>query len=448
VPVTTSSSIDHETAGAIAHEAYIYLYPIILMDVTRAQMTNVARPGEVTGRGPVNAFVHVREFPPGDFRDVVRPNFDTLYSVAWLDLEAEPLIVSVPAAGDNYYLLPMYDMWGEVFACPGTRTTGSDAGAFALVPPGWSGRLPDGVRRIDSPHTVVWVIGRTEASRDTYELVNEFQDGLAITPLSFWGGTGPTITGRHDPSIDDTTPPLRQVFDLSPADFYSRAAELLRKYPPHFYDYPILHRMERLGFLAGEPFDLETADATAQRALEHSVQSAQARITQRQKEIGWKRNGWQMLTEAMGNYGTDYLRRACVELAGLGANLPEDAVYPFAFVDGDGEPLTGSSRYVMAFASDELPPQLAFWSLTVYDDEGFQVPNELDRFAIGDRDHLSYGSDGSLRLYIQHERPSNGGESNWLPAPEGSFNLFLRLYYPKPEALDGTWAPPPVRKVA
>jgi hypothetical protein len=302
------------------------------------------------------------------------------------------------------------------------------------------------VRRIDCPHTAVWVIGRTEASRESYDQVHEFQDGLTITPLSFWGGTGPTVTGRHDPSVDDVTPPLRQVFGLSPADFYSRAADLLRSHGPHFNDYPILHRMERIGFVAGEPFELDTVVPTAKAALTDSVQVAQARITQRQKEIGWKRNGWQMATEAMGNYGTDYLRRACVELVGLGANLPEDAIYPITFVDGDGEPLHGSSRYVMDFARDELPPQHAFWSLTLYDDEGFQVANELDRFAIGDRDHLRYEDDGSLRLYIQSHAPA-GEDSNWLPAPEGSFNLCLRLYYPKPQALDGSWAPPPVTKV-
>jgi hypothetical protein len=204
--------------------------------------------------------------------------------------------------------------------------------------------------------------------------------------------------------------------------------------------------MERIGFVAGEPFELDTVVPTAKAALTDSVQVAQARITQRQKEIGWKRNGWQMATEAMGNYGTDYLRRACVELVGLGANLPEDAIYPITFVDGDGEPLHGSSRYVMDFARDELPPQHAFWSLTLYDDEGFQVANELDRFAIGDRDHLRYEDDGALRLYIQAHAPA-GEDSNWLPAPEGSFNLCLRLYYPKPQALDGSWAPPPVTKV-
>jgi hypothetical protein len=147
----------------------------------------------------------------------------------------------------------------------------------------------------------------------------------------------------------------------------------------------------------------------------------------------------------MGNYGTDYLQRACVELIGLGANLPEDAIYPVCYVDVDGRPLTGESRYVWHFDAGGLPPVRAFWSATLYDAEGFQVANELNRFAIGDRDDLSFNDDGSLDILIQRDRPE-GGTSNWLPTPEGGFNLCARLYYPKPEVLDGSWSPPPVRR--
>ena len=161
-----------------------------------------------------------------------------------------------------------------------------------------------------------------------------------------------------------------------------------------------------------------------------------------QKVIGRVRNGWLMNTENMGNFGTDYLKRASVELAGLGANLQEDAIYPLAFVDGAGHPLTGKNRYVLHFEKKDLPPVRAFWSVTLYDDEGFQVANELDRFAIGDRDSLVYNADGSLDLLVQHEAPSGDKKRNWLPAPAGLFNLCMRLYYPKPEALDGRWLPP------
>ncbi|HEY6781137.1 MAG TPA: DUF1254 domain-containing protein [Thermoleophilaceae bacterium] len=439
------SSIDQATADAIAVEAYIYFYPLVLMDLTRRQMTNVATPGERPGRGPVDEFAHIRAFPGADFKDVVKPNFDTLYSPAWLDLHDEPRIVTVPAAGDNYYLLPMYDMWSEIFACPGTRTTGGVAASYALCGPGWDDPLPDGVERIDAPTPWVWMIGRTQASPELFDRVHSFQDGMSIAPLSSWPGSAPAMTHPHDPSVDDETPPLRQAFALDAAEYFAYAAQLLRQHAPHFNDHPILQRMARLGIVPGESFELDAAPSQVRTALEQAPPKARQLLTERQTSLGPVREGWTTLNENIGVWGTGYLRRACVDLIGLGANLPEDAIYPVSYTDVDGEPYSGERERVLHFAADGLPPVLAFWSLTLYDAEGFQVPNELDRFAIGDRDALEYNADGSLDIQIQHERPA-GGSSNWLPAPRGGYNLCLRLYYPKPEALDGSWTPPGVAK--
>jgi hypothetical protein len=179
--------------------------------------------------------------------------------------------------------------------------------------------------------------------------------------------------------------------------------------------------MERLGLGPGQDFDLAGLAPVARKALEQAVPYAQRRMTARQKKLATLRNGWQVITEGVGAYGVDYLRRATVDLIGLGANLPEDAVYPICYVDALGEPFTGA--------------------------KGFQVANSLDRFAIGDRDDLVYGADGSLDLHIQHQPPAPEDEANWLPAPAGVFNLCLRLYYPKGEVLDGRWAPPEVEPV-
>ncbi len=440
-------TMDIDLAYEIGVEGYTYLYPVVLMETTRRQMTNVESAGQVIGRGPADTFVHLRAFPPADFRDVVRPNFDTLYSVAWLDLREEPRIVSVGSAGDDgYYLLPHYDMWGEVFACPGTRTTGNEANDFAIVGPGWSGDTPEGVRRYAAPTDWVWIIGRTKASVATYEAVHAFQDRMSIAPRSSWGGPRPAVAGVHDPSIDDTTPPLRTVFAMDAAAFFGTAARLLGAYPPHFQDSPTLDRLARIGFRAGRPFDLQAAEPAVKEGLERAVPAAQARITDQQTKLGRHQNGWGIVAGNMGNYGTDYLQRACVELVGLGANLPEDAIYPVCYVDADGRPLTGEHRYVWHFDAKSLPPVKAFWSATLYDAEGFQVANEINRFAIGDRNDLAFNDDGSLDILIQHERPESG-TSNWLPSPQGGFNLCARLYYPKAEVLDGSWSPPPVQRV-
>ncbi len=438
--------MDEQLAEMIGVEGYTYLYPLILMELTRLQVTNTEKPSYAPLRVPADTFLDVPAFPPADLRVVVRPNFDTLYSSAFLDLREEPRIVSVPPAGDNYYLLPFYDMFGEVFACPGTRTTGGEAGDFAIVGPGWSGDLPAGVRRYDAPTSWVWIIGRTEASVATFDKVHAFQAGLKITPLSAWGSEPPEVVGMVDPSVDNTTEPLHQAFALDAAAFFRYASELLQQHAPHFQDYPVLDRLARIGFHVGETFDLSQAAPVVQEALARAVPAAQQKITDRQKRLGWAVNGWQMMTENIGNYGTDYLERACVELIGLGANLPEDAIYPLAYVDAEGQPFTGKDRYVWHLATEDLPPVNAFWSLTLYDAEGFQVANDLNRFAIGDRDDLAFNDDGSLDIHIQNDVPTSG-TSNWLPAPEGGFNLCARLYYPKPEALDGTWTPPAVTKV-
>ena len=439
------SSIDQATADAIAIEAYIYLYPLVLMDLTRLQMTNVAASGDVPGRAPADTLLHMRTFPAGDFRDVVKPNFDTLYSIAWLDLHDEPRIVTVPAAGDNYYLLPMYDMWSEIFACPGTRTSDGAAASYALCGPDWEGGLPGDVERLDAPTPWVWMIGRTKASPALFDQVHAFQDGMAVAPLSAWPEQAPAVTGAIDPAVDAETPPLRQAFALDAAAYFAYAAELLKQHPPHYNDHPILQRLARIGLVPGESFELADAAPTVRTALERAAPQAAQIVTERQRTLAPIRDGWAVLGENLGAWGTSYLRRACVALIGLGANLPEDAVYPVSYVDADGDEYSGDRPRVLHFDAESLPPVLAFWSLTLYDGEGFQVPNALDRFAIGDRDALEYNPDGSLDLSIQHEQP-DGGASNWLPAPSGPYNLCLRLYYPKPEALDGSWSPPAVAK--
>ena len=439
--------MDEQLAETIAVEGYIYLYPLVLMDVTRRQIGNVEKQSFSPLRTPPDVFMHIPAFPPAEFRAVVRPNFDTLYSSTFLDLRQEPRIVSAPAAGDNYYLLPFYDMWGEVFACPGTRTTGNDAGDFAIVGPGWSGELPAGVRRYNAPTSWVWIIGRIEASVATYDKVHAFQAGLKITPLSAWGSEPPEVTGTVDPTVDNETEPLRQVFAMDASTFFGYASELLHQHAPHFQDYPVLDRLARIGFNVADTFDVGQADPVVQSALASAVGAAQKLITDKQTDLGWTVNGWRMMTENIGNYGTDYLMRACVELIGLGANLPEDAIYPLLYTDADDKPFTGENRYTWHMQSGELPPVNAFWSLTLYDAEGFQVANELNRFAIGDRDTLAFNDDGSLDIQIQHDKPDQG-TSNWLPTPAGGFNLCARLYYPKPEALNGTWKPPAIARGA
>lgn len=439
--------VSEQEAYEIGIEAYTYLYPLVLMDTTRRQAVNV-EPGKAFGRGPMNTFTHVPAFPPADFRDVVRPNFDTLYSIAWLDLTAEPMVVAAPDTEGRYYMLPMIDMWSDVFACPGKRTTGTGAGRFALVAPGWQGDLPEGIERINAPTSLVWIIGRTQTNgKEDYEAVHKVQAGYTVTPLSRLGKPQEPVKATIDPAVDMKTPPMVQV-DTMPADkYFPYAAELMIANPPHITDQPIVARMRRLGIEAGKSFDFAKADEAVRRGLERAAPDALKAMQAKIPTIARVVNGWQMNTDTMGVYGNYYLKRAIVAMVGLGANLPEDAVYPLNIGDADGMPLNGANKYVLHFAKDEIPPARAFWSVTLYDKDGFPSPNRMNRNAIGDRDALKFNEDGSLDLYFQNESPGAGKESNWLPAPADAFNLTMRIYSPKAEVLDGRWAPPAVKRL-
>ena len=441
-PVTTQPT----EARQIAAEAYLYFYPLVMMDLTRRVTTNLP-PGQVQGFGPANAFSHMTAYPDASFRAVVRPNFDTLYSSGWLDLAQGPVILSVPDMKGRYYLMPMLDMWSNVFAAPGTRTSGSGAAHFAVTPPGWSGTLPEGVQAIASPTPFAWIIGRTQTNGpDDYAAVRAVQAGYKLTRLADWGKppVAPPVT--INPTIDMKTPPKAQIDAMKPADFFRRGVELLADNPPQITDWSQVSRLERIGMERGKAYDLATLDPTIRAAVEAGAADGLKLMEARGDSIGKMVNGWQINTN-LGVYGNDYFTRAVVAQRGLGANQPQDAVYPLNLQDAEGKPVMGENRYVVRFKKGELPPADAFWSLTMYDAEGFPVANPINRYALGDRDALAFNADGSLDIIVQNEDPGPQQSANWLPAPaHGQITMTLRIYAPRPEALDGRWTPPPVRR--
>lgn len=455
VAASAAEAITEEEAHAIGVDAYVYFYPLLSMDITRKQLTNAeAKEGAIGG--PPNRFNNIPEFPSADLKVVVRPNFDTLYSSAWLDLTKEPVVISAPDTGGRYYLLPMLDMWTDVFAAPGWRTTGTAAGNFLIASPGWRPdlrikfdefKLPEGTQRIDSPTPYVWVIGRTKTDGPPdYEAVHKIQEGYKITLLSEWGKEPKPAEVTIDPSVDMKTPPKTQVDTASAEKYFAYAAELLKLHPPHTTDQPIIARMKRIGIELGKSFDLSNADPVVQKALATVPEDAQALMKWKLRTLARVANGWSMNTDTMGVYGNYYLKRAIVSQQGLGANLPEDAIYPLNLADKDGQSLDGRNKYAIHFEKQEIPPVNAFWSITLYDDKGFQVANPINRFAVSSWMPFQYNADGSLDLYFQQESPGKDKEWNWLPAPEGPYNLTMRLYGPKPDALTGKWNPPPVTK--
>jgi hypothetical protein len=437
-----AESVSSEEAWEIAREAYIYAYPLVLMDVTRRVNTNVAK---VAGlRGPMNQIAHGRAFRDPSFTDVVRPNADTLYSAMYFDVSKEPMVFSVPDSGGRYYLLQMLDMWTDVFAAPGKRTTGTGAQTFAVTGPGWQGQLPPDVDEIKSPTGMVMLIGRTQTNgKADYAAVHQFQDGIEAAPLSQFGKPYTPPQGEVNPQQDMSAPP-DQVDKMDAATFFALFAELMKTNPPHTNDYPILARMKRIGIEPGKSFSLAAASPEVQEFLRAAPPKALKQIKETFHKSGILANGWRTNLTAIGNYGTDYLHRASIAYAALCANTIEDAVYPTAFADANGQPFRSDQRYVLRFDKNQIPPVRGFWSLTM---RQLFADNPIDRYAIGDRDKPKFNPDGSLDLYIQRKSPGTNRESNWLPAPSnGPFTMNLRLYWPKLDVLDGSWAPPPVKR--
>jgi hypothetical protein len=434
----------------VARDAYLYAYPLVSMETTMRQATNVPNATAVFMRAPINQFANLRTYPKADSKDVVRPNFDTLYSVAWLDLAKEPMVLSVPDTAGRYYLLQMLDMWSDVFSVVGSRTTGTKAGNYAVTAPGWSGTLPDGMTKIVAPTPAIWILGRTQTNGPAdYDNVHKIQNGYKLVPLSQWGKDyAPPQNMPVDASVDDKTPPAVQVNKLDGMTMLTRLAALMSKYPPHANDYPILFRMRALGIEPGKPFDAAKLDAATVATINKAARDALEDLPRGMRKMGKLENGWNVLTENVGTYGTSYRQRAIIALGGLGANLPEDAIYPTAFVDATGEPLSGANKYLLHFDKGQTPPANAFWSITMYDQDGFQIPNPINRFAIGDRDKLAFNPDGSLDIHVQADSPGADKETNWLPAPKNApFQPTMRIYSPRYSVVDGTWVPPGFQKV-
>jgi len=307
VPLAAAqSAITEQEAHAIGVDAYLYFYPLITMDITRRVTTNV-EPGAIPGYGPANMFNSLAAYPSADFKAIVRPNFDTLYSSANLDLTKEPIIVSAPNTDGRYYLLPMLDMWTDVFASPGWRTTGTQAGNFLVTPPGWNGTVPAGMTRINAPTPYVWIIGRTKTDGPSdYDAVHKIQAGYKITPLSRWGKPAQPVEVKIDPTVDMTTPPKVQVNTMPASKYFAYAAELLKVNPPHITDEPIIVQLKKIGIEPGKNFDIEKVDPSIRSSLAHAPEEGQQLMEWKLPTLARVVNGWSMNTDTMGVYGNYY----------------------------------------------------------------------------------------------------------------------------------------------
>jgi hypothetical protein len=435
VAVTAGLAATQASRIRDAAEAYLYGIPLVMMDLTR---THAART-----LGPENALRRVRQFPEASFKGVVRPNVDTLYTTAFIDMAQGPWVFRMAAHDERYAVMPFMDAWTNVYASPGTRTTGTAAAAFVLAGPGWQGTVPVDMTLLRSPTRIVWLIGRTQTQGAAdYPRVHRLQDGLSLEPLA---GRSVDTAAAWQPAAPPPVPPVQQLRALSTEAFYTRLGMLMVDNPPLPDDAPMVARLRAMGVTPGQPLQWGLLDGGAASLGRWLAELGVARAL---KQPGNLVRGWSTPPANLGRYGTDYATRAAVALVGLGANLPEDAMYPSAQVDAQGQTLDGSRRYRIHFTADALPPVQAFWSITAYGADDFLIDNPLHRHALGDRDPLVFQPDGSLDLWIQADPPSSRQQANWLPVKAGQpFLLTARLYRPLPSALNGTWGMPTIERL-
>jgi hypothetical protein len=426
----------------IAADAYVYGYPLVLMKFTREQAWAYGY--------QANCFHHDRELKDADDKGVVRQNTDNLYSSAFLDLTAQPLVLHVPDTTGRYYLLQLLDAWTNTFSSPGSRTTGTAAQDFILAGPEWRGPLPGNTPVIRSSTSLGWIIGRTEVKHyldpaeqeAELDAVHAIQDQYTLTPLSEWRQGNPSPCLPPAPGALLAQTPLQRLQSLSAVEFLQVLSDLMQQSPAAVWDRPTLKRFEAIGFYPGRSFN---PPASMQADINAAKAVAGARIEVQWRALATLVNGWGMVLTEIGTFQTDYLKRAAVARHGLGANLLADAIYPTAYLDMNGVPLGVASRsYRIHFAAGQTPPVQGFWSITLYKGDYF-FDNALDRYAIHGTDPLKYNADGSLDLYVQTVAPVDPDLlANWLPAPPAPFNMTLRMYWPDKTAIEGRWAPPPI----
>jgi hypothetical protein len=439
----TVEKIREEQAYTLGTAAF--LWGFTMNELYRVRSAHVDKQGAA-----LNAFVHNREVTTPEIArkmGVVRPNSATLYSLAWLDLSIEPIVLEFPSIPDHYFTFNYVD-WFQKIENLSNTTVGRAGGAYAFVGPRWKGALPAGMHRVDVASDTVWIIARIEVKGPAdVKYAHATQDKYSLTALRQFAA------GKRN-TVGNNAYEKWPAYDVSePLNWFALLNEGLRRNPPQGGDLAMLGLFETLNIGPNKTFDAGKLDPATRSGLRRALAIGPHILAEDFKaRLGQSINGWQV-TKDLGSwltpdtYQLDFLRRSAIAKEGQPGQASSEAMYPIAYVDADGQPLTGANRYVLRFAKGQLPPANAFWSLTMYDADGYPIDNPVNRNQIGTYDRLAQDADGAVTITIQHASPGKDREGNWLPAPAGSFNVVLRLYNPAPAARNLDWVPPAVRKV-
>ena len=434
LPVEKAAAAQQTMAAQeLLEQAYLYAFPLVLMDATRKVSTNTETPNGT--RAPINQFIHAEKLADAASRAVVTPNVDTIYTQAFLDVGSEPMLYGVPQT-DRFFNVQVLDAWTN------TAAVLEAPGLYAITRSDWQGELPEGVQRIDVPTTRVWTIARIVLSgQEDLPNVRAIQDKMQLMPLSAYqmdSWTAPA--GTYDPAYDFV--PVQHVLALSPQEFFDTANQLMETNPPAAADAPILQELAALHVGPGEKFDDKALGLFSGLRWKLMLLQLKGKLKAEAANYAQQMGQWIYYGDPIGDFGTAYTYRAMVALMGLGANTTDVAIYPKTDVDSTGAVLTGKKTYTLHIEAEPPTKEKGFWSVTAYGEDDFLIDNAIDRYCVNDRSGLHRNPDGSIDIILSKEAPED--TTNWLPVGEGDFHLFLRIYKPDTIALEG-WQPPVVR---
>ena len=434
LPVEKAAAAQQTMAAQeLLEQAYLYAFPLVLMDATRKVSTNTETPNGT--RAPINQFIHAEKLADAASRAVVTPNVDTIYTQAFLDVGSEPMLYGVPQT-DRFFNVQVLDAWTN------TAAVLEAPGLYAITRSDWQGELPEGVQRINVPTNRVWTIARIVLSgQEDLPNVRAIQDKMQLMPLSAYqmdSWTAPA--GTYDPAYDFV--PVQHVLALSPQEFFDTANQLMETNPPAAADAPVLRELAALHVGPGEKFDDKALGLFSGLRWKLMLLQLKGKLKAEAANYAQQMGQWIYYGDPIGDFGTAYTYRAMVALMGLGANTTDVAIYPKTDVDSTGAVLTGKKTYTLHIEAEPPTKEKGFWSVTAYGEDDFLIDNAIDRYCVNDRSGLHRNPDGSIDIILSKEAPED--TTNWLPVGEGDFHLFLRIYKPDTAALEG-WQPPVVR---
>ena len=436
-------ALSTDEVWTLVRQAYIYGFPLMLMDATLTVGTNVEAPEN--GKAPINQVGHARGLATAAFRQVVTSNVDTLYSQIFYDLSQDAVVIQKPAV-DRYLTFQVMDAWSDTVAVLGTGADTQDANTYLLTGPGFDGDVPEGMTRVDIPTNIGWIIGRTLCyGPEDLENIYDIQAQMDVRTLSLWESGEAQPAGIYDPDKDGT--PIQIVLGMGSKAFFDRMNELLLSNPPYPEDEALLNDIATIGVGPGLSFDPAVLGTDALERWKTMLTGMTAELTESAGRFQVKNGSFRFLGDPISRFGQEYDYRALVAIGGFGANPVDVAVYMKSGFDDAGEALSGENSYILHFEPDALPPveEYGFWSITAYGDDDFLIDNPMNRYAINDRSEFELNADGSLDILLQAEQPEVHA-NNWLPTGTEGFHLFMRIYLPQESVQDGTWHAPALTK--